>query len=160
MKLILANNQSDKFVDFYKDLQKNVSELVDYSSYQDLLFSFDSNSERRLNVINMASEREITDYSGVYINGYLNTYELAAATAVACEKLNVPFVNRELSNPPSLSKLTMYAKLAAAGVNIPNSLAGSENVLLNAEKQIKINLRSRLTQKLNLIPCASGNSVP
>ncbi len=136
MKLILANNQSDKFVAFYQELQQQATEPFDYTDYSSLLFVFDSAANKPLRVINQATGRDLTAYDGVYINGYLRTYELAASVAIACDALKVPYVNQELHEPPSLSKLTMHAKLAAHGVRTPTSLAGSKLAILKAQEQI------------------------
>jgi glutathione synthase/RimK-type ligase-like ATP-grasp enzyme len=69
----------------------------------------------------------------VYINGYLGTYELAATVAICCQALNLSFYNRELADGPSLSKLTTYAKLAAAKVNVPLTYAGAKAAILQAK---------------------------
>jgi glutathione synthase/RimK-type ligase-like ATP-grasp enzyme len=137
MKLILANNQTERFVDFYKSLQAKVKQPFDYSGYSDLLFVFDSTAEKPVNITNLATGKNLDEYSGVYINGYLDTYELAAATAVVCQSLNIPFVNRELEDPPSLSKLSMYAKLTSKSVSLPYSIAGTQAALVKAERHVK-----------------------
>lgn len=132
MKLLLANNHSEKFVDFYQDLQTKSSEPFDYSSYSDLLFIFDDQAERSIAVHNLKTGRELGDYDGVYINGYLPTYELAATVAIACDARGIGFANQELAQPPSLSKLSMHGKLTAAGVSQPTTIAGTKNALLLA----------------------------
>jgi glutathione synthase/RimK-type ligase-like ATP-grasp enzyme len=129
MKLILANRQTEQFRNFYADLQSKSAEAFDYSPYQTLLFVFDTQSDMPIRVRNLAEDRELTDYAGVYINGYLDTYELAATVAISCDALGVPFVNKELQDPPSLSKLTSYAKLAKNGVSIPKTFAGAKAAL-------------------------------
>jgi glutathione synthase/RimK-type ligase-like ATP-grasp enzyme len=159
MKLILASNQTEKFVDFYDDLRSHSAEQVEYTGYTSLLYLFDSNassssnssnsskapndapkSSQPVKVINVTNGRLLNDYSGVYINGYLNCYELAAATAICCDALDVPFVNRELRDAPSLSKLTMYAKLASAKVSLPYSVCGTKAALLQAEQYLPGNM--------------------
>jgi glutathione synthase/RimK-type ligase-like ATP-grasp enzyme len=133
VKLILANNHNSEFVKFYSELQARSREPFDYSAYESLLFMLNPYADTPVNSLNLATKRWLSEYGGVYINGYLSTYELAAATAITCESLGVGFVNKELSDPPSLSKLTMYAKLAAAKIPIPVTIAGSKSALLNAE---------------------------
>lgn len=132
MKLILANNQGARFVDFYADLATRSSEGFAYSAYSSLLFSLYETPEQPVAAYNLATGQSLADYSGIYINGYLNTYELAVATALACQALDVPFVNHEMAAAPSLSKVTEYVKLAAAGLPIPRTLAGSKAALLKA----------------------------
>lgn len=131
MKLILANNQSEKFVDFYKDLNTKSSEPLVYDSYQSLLFCFDTdNSDTPLDVVLTSTGQSLREFDGVYINGYLNTYELAVTTATSLDYLGVAYVNRELQNAPSLSKLSSYAKLTAAGVTMPKTYAGSKQAIV------------------------------
>jgi hypothetical protein len=136
MKLILANNQSAPFRDFYAALLETSSEPFDYTGYSSLLFSFDVAAERRVEIHNLEHDRDLSDYDGLYINNYLYTYELAAAVAIVCDSYGIGFANRELANPPSLSKLTMYAKLAVAGVSIPRTIAGTKAALLTAKRHI------------------------
>lgn len=136
MKLILANNQTDTFTSFYQGLQAKSAEPFDYSAYSEMLFLFDTDDEQPLKMVNLATGRQLDEYDGVYINGYLNTYELAATVAISCQALGVPFVNQELQDPPSLSKLTSYAKLAAAGVRLPKTVAGTKAALLRAGEYV------------------------
>ena len=136
MKLVLANNQSERFVAFYDDLRSQNPALFDYAPYDSLLFSFDTDTAHPIDVKCLATGKNLNEYDGVYLNGYLNTYELAAATASCCQALNVPFVNQELANAPSLSKLTTYAKLAAADIRVPRTLAGAQAALLQAGTDI------------------------
>jgi len=136
MKLVLANNQSVRFTSFYDGLKNENPELFDYAPYDSLLFSFDSDAEQSIRVRNYATKKSLQEYDGVYLNGYLSTYELAATMAICCQALGVPFVNQELANAPSLSKLTTYAKLAAATVRMPRTLAGAKAALLQATSEI------------------------
>jgi len=137
MKLILANNQTDRFVAFYRELQAQSSEPFDYAGYNSLLFIFNSEAERPLEVKNLATGKNLSDYNGIYINGYLRTYELAAAVAIVCQALGIGYANKEFQQPVSLSKLSMYARLAAAGVPIPRSLAGTKAALLQASQDVQ-----------------------
>ena len=134
MKLVLANNQTDRFTSFYSDLRQKSTEPFDYVGYESLIFTFNNDTEPRVSVfVGGHVNRPLTDYDGVYLNGYLDTYELAVTMAICCEALGIPFVNKELSNGPSLSKLTGYAKLAAGKVDIPQTVAGSKTALLQAD---------------------------
>lgn len=135
MKLVLANNQTDRFVTFYQDLQSKSSVPFDYEGYDTWLFSFESQARPAVSVINTKNQKALSDYDGLYINGYLDSYELAATMAIAADYLGIPYVNQEMNNPPSLSKLTMYAKLAAAGVSLPKTLAGAAKALKDADRQ-------------------------
>ena len=129
-KLVLANNQSKKFVSFHTELQ-NDEQLYDYAGYKSLLFHFYSDgSEKKLSFLNVDTNAASSDFSGVYINGYMHVPELAATVATVLDANDIPYVNRELQNAPSLSKLTAYAKLAARGVSIPDTLAGSAYALI------------------------------
>jgi glutathione synthase/RimK-type ligase-like ATP-grasp enzyme len=132
VKLILANNQSEKFIAFYKELQAKSPTPFDYSAYRDLLFIFDTDSAKPITVQDLGTGKQLDEYDGIYINGYLHTYELAATVAICADALGIPYVNREMSSPPSLSKLTTYAKLAAAGIGVPRTLAGTKKALMLA----------------------------
>jgi glutathione synthase/RimK-type ligase-like ATP-grasp enzyme len=117
-------------------LQSQSSEPFDYAAYETLLFRFDHDSAQPVRVLDVASGKSLSDYDGVYLNGYLNTYELAASTATCCQALGIAFVNRELANAPSLSKLTAYAKLAAADVRVPKTLAGAKAALVQGREHL------------------------
>ncbi len=129
MKLILANNQTEKFKSFYAELALNSPVDFDYSCYSDLLFIFNNSTGQSIEVINTATRKNLSDYNGVYINGYLNTYDTAAAVALCCRALGVPYVNKEFDNPVSLSKLSMNVKLNTGGVLTPYSVAGSDEAI-------------------------------
>jgi glutathione synthase/RimK-type ligase-like ATP-grasp enzyme len=133
VKLLLANNHSPKFVDFYGSLAEQSDEPFDYAAYTSLLFIFDVTAERPVEVRNLQHQKDLAEYDGVYINGYLNTYELATSAAHACDSLGIGYANQELQNAPSLSKLSMYAKLAAGRVSLPVSIGGSKAALLQAD---------------------------
>ncbi len=135
MKLILANNQSKKFIDFYDDLQHG-KRLYDYSGYKSLLFYFDTDASTHF--INLESGRKDTDYSGAYITGYHLALDQAVTVATILDAHGVSYVDRELSSAPSLSKLSEYAKLAHAGVNIPKSFGGSAYALARGIKESRI----------------------
>ena len=137
MKLILANNQTDRFRAFYDDLRQQSEVPFDYVGYESLVFIFDNDAPKPITVKITNSEHSLHDYDGVYLNGYLDTYELAATTAICCESLGINFANRELASPASLSKLTGYAKLIVAGVRIPKTVAGSKTALLQAREHIE-----------------------
>ena len=136
MKLILANNHTEQFTDFYESLRRESNDAFRYGAYVDLLFLFGTAQDKPVQLYDVASDTWLHEYDGVYINGYLNTYELAAAVATCCDAEGVPFVNQELKNAPSLSKLTGYAKLAAAGVPIPPTITGSKQAMLRVPAQL------------------------
>ena len=140
MKLVLANNQSERFVSFYESLQQQTSEPFDYTGYSSMLFRLDNDAPQSIVVKNLAQARDLTEYNGVYINNYLNTYELAASVAICCQALDVPYVDKEFEHAPSLSKLTAYTRLVAAGVRIPKTVAGSKAALLRGADQYPDNL--------------------
>lgn len=130
MKLVLANNQTERFVSFYDDLRTQSNDAFDYAPYDCLLFVCNPDEAEPLVVRHLGTGKSLTDYDGVYLNGYLSTYELAATMATCCQALGVPFVNRELADAPSLSKLTTYAKLMRDKVRVPRTVAGAKRALL------------------------------
>jgi hypothetical protein len=138
LKLILANNQSERFRSFYEDLKSKSSVEFDYSPYSSLIFIFNNQSDTPIDVINLETNRHLKDYDGVFINGYLNTYELAASVAIACGSNNIGFNNHELHSPISLAKLTMYAKLAAAHVSMPSTVGGTKKAITKYLSEVSI----------------------
>jgi glutathione synthase/RimK-type ligase-like ATP-grasp enzyme len=125
MKLVLANNQSEKFVKFHDEVQTD-ERFYDYSGYDSLLFYFD---ETTCTFTNITTGKSAQEYDGVYLNGYLTTPEVAFSAATVLGAHNVPFVNSELQGAPSLTKLSSYAKLSAAGVRVPMTYAGMATAL-------------------------------
>ena len=134
MKLVLANNQTPKFVQFYKELQADSPTPFVYSSYNSLLFYFDTSAEQKVEVYNLAENQPLTDYDGIYINGYMYSVELATSLATCAGALGIPYVNQELSNAPSLSKLSAHAKLAKANVSTPKTFGGAKAAIVQAGK--------------------------
>lgn len=130
MKLVLANNQTDKFRNFHNDIQKD-NPIYDYSGYNDLLFLFDNSEKYPSSFINLATGVSSYEYEGVYINGYINTPDVALAVATVLKSNDVPFVNEEIENGVSLSKLSASAKLAAAGVTMPKTYGGFKQTIIN-----------------------------
>ncbi len=128
MKLVLANNQSEKFIRFHRDIQK-AQKLYDYADYKSLLFYFEKGVT---SITNVQSNVSIDSYDGVYLNGYLDTPEIAYATATVLDFLNVPYVNKELHGAPSQTKLTAYAKLAVNDIDVPKTYAGTAWALRQA----------------------------
>lgn len=131
MKLVLANNQTDRFVSFHENLQAN-EKIYDYVGYRSILFYFEKGITRFTNVENLSNQ---ATYSGVYLNGYLSTPEIAVTLARVLDHNKVTYVNRELGNAPSLTKLSAYAALAANNVSIPKTFGGSAYALLKAIEQ-------------------------
>ena len=131
MKLVLANNQSKKFVAFHSGMQTEEN-VYDYSDYKSLLFHFEKGNA---GVLNVQSGKQLDAYDGVYINGYMQTTEIAYALATVLDHLNIAYVDRELKNAPSHSKLTAYAKLSTKDVDIPMTYAGSAYALTIASKK-------------------------
>jgi glutathione synthase/RimK-type ligase-like ATP-grasp enzyme len=129
MKLVLANNQTEAFRNFYADISQKVDGGVDYAPYDSLLFYFNTGNQP-LGIYSVATQKDLSSYDAVYINGYLRTYELALGVGLGAAFLGVPFVNEELSAGPSLSKLSMHVKLAIAGVSVPRTIGGSKKALL------------------------------
>ncbi len=136
MKLVLANNQTDQFVNFHKQIQGD-EHIYDYIGYRSLLFYFEKGISQFFNVENGSN-----DYAGVYLNGYLSTPEIAVTMARVLKHNHVNYVNHELGNAPSLTKLCAYAALAAADVSIPPTFGGSAYALIHGIDQQKITIET------------------
>ncbi len=143
MKLLLANNQSEKFKVFHKELQGE-QPIYDYSGYDSIGFYFEKGVTK---LFNTATGRTTSDYEAVYINGYLSTPEIATTVAIVLDHNNIHYVDRELSGALSLSKLSAYAKLAAANVTIPRTFAGAARALSNMIEQGIVDLSGKFVLK-------------
>lgn len=129
-KLVIANHQGQTFVDFHTQLQDG-QELYDYVGYRSLLFEFHPDGEgSQMHFWNVENGARSDSYGGVYLNGYLNTVEIATTAATVLDAQSIDYVNKELHNAPSLSKLSSYAKLTAANVSIPHTFGGAAYALL------------------------------
>lgn len=130
MKLVLDNNQSERFKAFHASLQGDKEPVYEYAGYKSLLFSFEvSDGKGQLSFSNVDTGSKHTDFDGVYINGYLFVPEYAVTVAKVLDIAGIHYVNSELADGYSLSKLSAYAKLAGDGVAIPKTLAGSAYAL-------------------------------
>lgn len=141
-KLVVANNQRENFVSFHHDIQAD-EPFYDYAGYRSLLFEFGVvQGQPKVQFLNIETGDRSDTYEGVYLNGYLDTVELATTAAVVLDANQVPYVNKELGHAPSLTKLSAYAKLAAQGVQIPYTFGGAAYALLAgfANKQITLEL--------------------
>ncbi len=139
-KLVIANNQRDLFVDFHRELQAGRA-IYDYIGYRSLLFEFAVLGDQSVvSFSNVETGDSMDMYGGVYLNGYLSTVELATTAAITLDAQNIPYVNKELGNAPSLTKLSAYAKLAAAGVQMPHTFGGAAYALLAGIRSGRINL--------------------
>ncbi len=136
MKLVLANSRSKTYTDFYSRLQAENPGLFDYTLYNDLLFAFDGAAAVPIIVRNLVTGKMLTDYDGVYMKSYITSYELGSTVAICCQALSIPFLDHELATPPSLSKLTAHAKLAAAGVRTPQTYAGASSAIMRAANDL------------------------
>lgn len=141
-KLVIANNQRENFVSFHRDIQAD-EPFYDYVGYRSLLFEFGVvDGKPKILFLNSETGDMSDAYGGVYLNGYLDTVELATTAAVVLDAQHVTYVNKELGHAPSLTKLSAYAKLAAEGVQIPYTFGGAAYALLAgfANKRITLDL--------------------
>lgn len=128
MKLVLSTTQSDRFREFHETLQQD-EKVYDYLGYSQLLFEFSKNTVKFTTLDNGLI---VNDYEGVHLTSYGYARELATAAAITLQANDISFSDTELVTSGSFSKLTEYARLAAAGVNIPKSYAGHINALRRA----------------------------
>jgi len=147
MKLILSHNQSMKFNDFFESIQGNEG-LFDYSGYSDLIFLFDYSLLHPAQFINLDSNRRSLNYDGAYITGYLKEPDLAIAVAEIFESEKTPFVDRELADSVSLSKVSESARLVINGIPVPKTYAGTKLAIIRALTADVIKLDFPLVMKL------------
>lgn len=146
-KLVIANHQGQTFVDFHAQLQGD-KELYDYVGYRSLLFEFHPNAEAsQMHFWNVENGARSDSYGGVYLNGYLSTVEIAITAATVLDAQSIDYVNRELHNAPSLSKLSSYAKLTAAQVSMPHTFGGAAYALLAGFSQNLITIETPFVLK-------------
>lgn len=136
MKLVLSNNQSEKFISFHKDIQQS-EKIYEYSGYNSLLFIL---KPGEVDFVTIFNGYRSSDYEAVYLTSYLNRPEPAAALATILDSKDIRYVDGQIGRALSRSKLTEYTRLAAAGVSIPCTLGGSAKALLASSEVIMENL--------------------
>lgn len=140
--LMLSQNQSMRFNDFFDDIQKD-SHFFDYSGYSDLLYIIDSTLKHPASFLNLDTERYSFEYSGAYITGYTaveGCTDLAIAAAYICAAEKIPVADSELTSAHSLSKISESVKLALSGILIPKTYGGTKIAILRALATKKIHL--------------------
>jgi glutathione synthase/RimK-type ligase-like ATP-grasp enzyme len=85
----------------------------------DLLFAINPDE---VEILDTATKRALTEYDVVYFRHCGNANASALAVARFCSIKRIPFVDREMLHPGSLSKLTQYMNLHEAGVPFPKSI--------------------------------------
>lgn len=147
MKLILSNNQTMKFNDFFTQIQAG-KELFDYSGYHDLLFIFDNTLAHPVQFLNLDTGRRSYQYSGAYLTGYLASPDIAFAAATILKSERIAVTDRELINAPSLSKISEAAKLVSHDVLMPKCYGGTKIAIIRAITSEKVTLDFPLIMKL------------
>lgn len=147
--LVLSNNQTMRFNDFFADIQES-HKFFDYSGYTDLLFIFDNKSKHPASFLNLDTGRKSYEYSGAYITGYssgaFSDLAFAVAQILTTEKIRI--ADSELKDAPSLSKISETAKLVSAGVLMPKTYGGTKMAIVRAITTQKIKLKYPLIFKL------------
>ncbi len=136
MKLLLSINHTPPFTAFHENLQRT-EKVYEYASYKHLLFVFKPGS---VDFINMRNGLHAADYEAAYLTGYLENTELASATATVLDSIGVRYADSQLADALSTSKLTEYARLAAAGIPIPLTYAGRARILAEAVQKGMVEL--------------------
>ena len=89
---------------------------------EDLLYLFDG---KRVEVVDIASNCSLTEYSAVYFRHWGQRQGHALAAARFCKFKGIPFVDSEVLRVGSQNKITQYMNLFEARVPIPKTLIGS-----------------------------------
>lgn len=139
--LVLTPKAADKFSDFVNKLNLDFSDdfICDYASINDLLFELEPG---KVSITVADSRKNIKDYDLVYFMKYINAEERASAAADYLTHHKVQFIDSEVAQFHSKTKLTQYAKLALNDLPVPHSLFMSHRYL---KKSYDL-----LTEKLNL----------
>jgi glutathione synthase/RimK-type ligase-like ATP-grasp enzyme len=122
--LVLGGMKSQ---DFFDQVAKRNVVAVDYdcAGYGDLIFHIDGLATKVLNA--KAENRDVADYSLAYFKSRDHQVESALAVAIYLHFKGRPFIDHELRESLSCSKLTEYMKLATFDLPLPPSIcAGTE----------------------------------
>lgn len=92
---------------------------VEWHNYRDIAMEFGKN---RLTAYLVPGGDELDKFAFVYFKSYFRFHEQAAAIAEYLDEKRIPFLSSELRHYISLSKLTQMARLARAGLPIPDTI--------------------------------------
>lgn len=133
MKLILSDGQSAKFKNFFKLLSQEYAFDFDYSGYKDILFSYiEANDSINAEAYLFSTGKMLSNYDRVYFKSYELRPDIAHSLAQILDKNQIKYIDKEVGQAISTSKLSMYTKLAVANLRIPNTYAGHTKALRKA----------------------------
>lgn len=138
-KVVVLGAHSKATRDFFADVKKHNAEPVEYSciGYDSLVYYIANQQDTR--VINTADkDTDLASYTAAYFKTHTKAAEKAAAAAEYLRFRGCPFIDSEVGNSASASKLSEYMKLACFGLPIPASICASTTELLNRYDEIAL----------------------
>lgn len=114
------------------------------SSFDDILF--DINGEQTL-VYDTLNNVELTQYDLTYFKSHWKFPEMAAATAEYLTFKNKPFIDKEVGEYTSRSKLSEMMRLATHSLPVPRAFVGRSTVLKDHYEKIVLELGFPLVLK-------------
>jgi glutathione synthase/RimK-type ligase-like ATP-grasp enzyme len=127
---------AQKSRDFFKNVKEYTTLDVDYEciNYAPIVFYIDGLATKVINSAN--SGKDLADYTLTYFKTHNRNMEFATAIATYLQFKAKPFLDRELTNIASQSKLTEYMKLACHGLPLPTSICAQTDILITKFDEI------------------------
>lgn len=119
--LVLNSLRSNDAVNFIEAINNRRSEVkCDLCTYDDLIIYFDEKDN--ISVKKISDDKSLSDYDLIYFKTYFKKAEFAVAVAGWAKSKGIKFIDQEVGDSHAYTKLSQYAKLAAAGLPIPKSI--------------------------------------
>jgi glutathione synthase/RimK-type ligase-like ATP-grasp enzyme len=129
--LILSSNKSKQFSEYFKKLKITSGINLDYENYSNFVIEIDPTNSNKFHIVNTIDNKTIeTLYSVIYFKSWIADQEIAIAMANIFDFRNIAFVDQEIKNSASTSKLTEYIRLTKNNILIPDTRAGYSSALL------------------------------
>ena len=128
-QVLIITAKPTEMNDFLVNVKKQNKMPLEYITvrFEDLLFDVNGISSAIINTAD--NNRNIADYSLVYVKSHWNYPELASTLAEYLVYKSKPFFDRELRNYTSRSKLSESMRLSNHGMPIPRFFAGYPKLL-------------------------------
>lgn len=131
-KVLVITVKPTEMAEFLDDAKQHNKQAVQYKTvkFEKLLYEVNENETKIINTAD--SDRDVADYSMIYVKSHWGYPEFAATLADYLIYRSKPFFDKELRNFTSRGKLSESMKLATHGIPVPHLFAGLPKLL---EKQ-------------------------
>lgn len=138
-KILVMCNKPRLFKNFFKEVSGYHQQATDYKclSYDDLMYDIATGNPK---AIDLTSMNDVAEYSFVYFKLHAKNPEFASALAEYLNYKSRPFIDAELAQYASASKITEYMKLTCYDLPIPRTICVKPDRLLARYEQIKNDL--------------------